>query len=137
MSAVTAWEGLEARYQTVTALKAVLLGEPTAIHQPPALYTALSRIDRTTAGQVTSMRYTFTSRLVVDWQSPADAELELLGLVNAIPAAIDADPTLGGRVNLARITEGPAGFIAIGGTNYRIIDYTIDVLEKGAYQSGI
>lgn len=133
------WAGLEERLLTVAGLKTVLLGEPSSVHEPPALYGALQDVTRTQAGQVTAMRYTFLLRLVIRWQERAEAEAELLSFINSIPAAVDADPLLGGRITmgLAKVTAGLAGFIELGGTTFRVCDFTADVLEKGAYQGGL
>lgn len=139
MSAVTMYQGLEERFKTIQGLTNILLGEPTAIHETPALYTALLRFDRTQHGQITAMRYTFIHRLTIAWQDGAEAEMQLLTLLNAIPASVDLSPTLGGRIveGLAKVTAGDSGFVRIGDTTYRICDFTGDVLEKAAVRSGL
>lgn len=133
------WAGLADCLETVSGLESVLLGEPSSVHEFPAVYGALQDVTRTQAGQVTAMRYTFLLRLVIRWQEREEAEAELLSYVNSIPAAVDADPLLGGAITqgLAKVTFGLAGFIELGGTTYRVLDFTADVLEKGAYQGGL
>jgi hypothetical protein len=137
VSALTIYEGLEACFQTIAGIKAVILGEPTAIHDPPALYSAYGSFDRlirnyAPATNLTGDTHIFMHRLVIRWQDNARAERELLSLITAIPDAVDADPRLGGRVakGLAKITRGESGFITIGSTKYRVVDYTSEVLTK-------
>jgi len=144
MSALTVYQGLEERFRTVSGLQNIILWEPTAAHALPALYTALERFERPMASQppadnVTAMRYFFTHRLVIQWQDNAAAEMQLLTLLNAIPAAVDADPKLGNRITSgnARISDGIAAYIKIGDTLYRIVDYTGEVLEKANRSSGL
>lgn len=133
------YQGLEERFKTIDGLTNIILGEPTAIQDAPALYTALARFERTQHGQVTAMRYTFTHRLVVQLQDNPQAEMQLLTLLNAIPASVDRSPTLGGRIveGVAKVTGGDTGYATIGKTLYRICDYTGDVLEKAAVRSGL
>lgn len=144
MSALTVYNGLAVRFATVSGLKAIILGEPTAAHETPCLYTAFERFERPMTGSppadnLVAMRYFFTHRLVIRWQDNAEAELTLLTLLNAIPAAVDADPHLGGVLNkgVARISNGIAGFALIGSTKYRVVDYGSDVLEKAARSSNL
>jgi hypothetical protein len=133
------WEGLAEQIATVDGLASVILGEPTATHDLPCVYGALNRFTRSQSGQITAMLYEFAIRLVIRWQDRQEAEAELLSLINAIPAAIDLDPTLGARIpmGLAKITAGDSGFVSIGGVLYRICDFTASVLEKGPVQGGL
>lgn len=139
MSATTVWAGLAERLQTVVGVENIILGEPSTAHALPCLYGALRSVTRSQDVQVTSVRYVFLLRLIVLWQERAEAEAELLSFVNSIPASIDADATLGGRLGsgMARVSNGTAGFMTMNGTVYRIIDFTADVLEKAGYRSGI
>ena len=140
MSALTVYTALEAKFQAIPGLKAVMLGEPTAIQTAPALYTALESWGSILPGEPqfrsvqNGTRYTFTHRLIVKWQDNDAAERELLSLVDAIPAAINSDPHLSGALSAggAKILTGEAGFVTIAKTLYRIVDYTSTVLEKGA-----
>ena len=139
MSAMTCYQGLELRFKTIAGLTNIILGEPTAIESTPALYTALARFERSQHGQVTAMRYIFTHRLVIVWQDNPQAEMQLLTLLNAIPASVDLSPTLEGRIveGLAKVTAGDAGYLEISGTLYRICDFSSDCLEKNAVRSGL
>lgn len=133
------YQGLEERFKTIAGLTNIILGEPTAIHATPALYTALAGFTRSQHGQITAMHYIFTHRLIVQWQDNPQAEMQLLTLLNAIPASVDVSPTLGGRIveGLAKVTAGDTGYIPIGETLYRICDFTSDILEKGPVRSGL
>lgn len=144
MSATTVYAGLAERLATVAGLKTIMLGEPTAIHEPPAIYTVFADFDRSFAGQppadnLTAMTYHFQHRLYLRWQDNEQATAQLLSYVNVIPAAIDADARLGGRLGrgIAKMTRGDAGFITVGGTKYLVCDFTSEVLEKNTRSSGI
>lgn len=134
-------EGLHERYATVAALrgKPLLAYEPQSIQETPTLYSLLASFERSQAGQITAMRYRVMSRLILQWQDQEQAELALLPFVNSIPAAVDQDQTLGGRVNsgLARIADAETGFVIISQIKYRCIDFYADVLTKSAWKSGI
>lgn len=136
MSATTVYAGILERLDTVDALVFKALGEPTSINALPAAYTALASFQRTQTGQQVEMRYQFTVRLVVRWVNPQEAEAELLELITATCAAFTQDPTLGGRVTRghAYVTDGITGILTIkvAGGDYRAVDITVDVLEKGA-----
>lgn len=133
------YQGLEERFKTIQGLTNIILGEPTSIQATPALYTALMRFERSQDGQVTAMRYTFTHRLIIQAQDGAQAEMQLLSLLNAIPASVDLSPTLGGRIvaGLAKVTAGDTGYMQVAETLYRICDFVGDILEKATVRSGI
>lgn len=138
MSAVTMYQGLEDRFRTINGIANIILGEPTSA-DAPMLYSAFLRFDRSQHGQVTAMRYFWIHRLVIPWQNNEQAEMQLLTFINAIPASVDLSPTLGGRIveGLAKVIAGDSGFDDIGGTKYRICDFTSDVLEKAVVRSGL
>ena len=132
MSAEIVYAGLAERFATIAGIKRVLLGEPSAAHDLPLIYSGLAGFTREQAGQVTGMRYRFQHRLVIRYQDSAAAERELLALIDAVPLAISADRQLGGRIasGLATITEAITGIAVIGGVSYRIADYTSETLVK-------
>lgn len=142
MSYVDAIAGLKGAVETVDGLNLVLDYEPTSFQRLPAVYLLLDSFSRSQAGQVTVMRYRVLCRLCVRWQDNEKAEWELIPFVNSIPAAIDQDPTLGGAItrgfaSVAEDANAIAGFVRIGGTMYRSLDVYVDIVDKGAYQSGI
>jgi hypothetical protein len=113
--------------------------EPRSIQTSPTLYTLLDGFVRDTSGQVTAMKFRILHRVCVQWQDNEQAEAELLSFVHALPAAVDADPTLGGLITkgIARISDGESGFIIISGTKYRSLDFFSDIPTKGTYRGGI
>lgn len=137
MSATLIYAELLQRYATIPGIKSFVLGEPTAVHECPAIYTAYVSFIRPLrntppARNLEGTEHTFTCRLVLNWTEPASAEAQLLDLITAIPDAIDADPHLNSSVpkGMASCRAGSAGYLTIGQTLYRIADYTITVLEK-------
>lgn len=137
MSATTVYEGLREAFSGIAGIKSVILGEPTAIHECPAIYTAYASFTRPLrntppARNLEGTEHVFTSRLIIQWTEPATAEAQLLDLATAIPDALDADPHLNGRLTkgMASCQAGTTGFLTISNALYRIVDYTITVLEK-------
>lgn len=137
MSALTIWQGLEERLRTVEGLQNVLLGEPSTVHEFPAVYAAYESFEHPLrnappARNLVGFDHTFGLRLVIRWVDNPQAEMQLLTLLDAIPLAVDADPKLGGRVRggMAYVSDGAAGFAEVGGVKHRVVDYTCRVLEK-------
>lgn len=128
-----------AQYDDNNVLVNILDYEPTALHTTPTLYMILDSATRVTHGNVTAMRERIRARLCIKWQDNEFAEEELMAFINSIPAAIDADPQLGNRINsgLAMVDELLGEYVSIGGVLYRVMNYFINVLDKGAYGSGI
>lgn len=137
--AVIIYQGLEECFRAIPGIRSVMLGEPTNDIETPAIWTAFLRFDRGTTGQVSAMSLLFIHRLTILWQDFQRAEMQLLTYVNAIPASVDANPQLSGRIpmGLSRITMGDAGFITIGNVKYRVLDFTSETMDKAAYKSGI
>ena len=129
MSAVTVWQGLEERLRTVDGLQNVLLGEPSSVHDWPAIYGAYERFTlplkiSPPARGIVGFDHVFVLRLCIQWVDNPQAEMQLLSLLTAIPLAIDADRKLAGRIGggMAHIDEGAAGFAEIGGVKCRVVD---------------
>lgn len=106
--------------------------EPAAIQKAPLMYSLLDEVDQTVTGMARGRRYRFMHRLVVVWVDNRQAEATILRYVDAIPAAIDADPSLGGVLGsgIARIVDQRAGWVTIGGALYRVLDSFSDTLDK-------
>lgn len=130
--------GIIARMQTISGINAVLGYEPTA-PDPPTMCVILDSFKRDWAGQVTTMPIRFVARIYFQWQEFEQAELQLDPFVNAVGAAIDADPQLGGMLTrgYAQVTDAKAGWISVGGVVYRILDTFIEAVDKAPYASGI
>lgn len=137
MSAVTVWVGLEERFKTIAGLSAIMLGEPTGIQTTPLLYAAYASADqvmRSTAParNLDGITHIFAVRLVFDYIDNPQSEMQLLTLADSVPAAINADPRLGNRLNggMARSTAAITGFATIAKKIYRILEFTVTVIEK-------
>lgn len=131
--------GVLERLNTIPALTGKCYGyEPTSI-DPPTCYVLLDGYQRALAGQITTMTYRLLARTCIRWQDNEQAELELDAYANSVPAAIDTDPQLAARLQkgVAKVTSAQAVFVSIGGTLYRALDTTIEVLEKDTFGSGI
>ncbi len=127
-------EGLHARFALVTPTLNLIVGEPTAIQEAPALYTLLEGYTRQYDEEVVRVTYRSLHRLCIRWQDNANAEWELAALTNAIPASVEADPRLGKRLYArgdSKVVAGEAGYTTIGGTEYRTLDFHSEVLEVG------
>lgn len=139
MSAVAVYQGLEERFKTVEGIKIFALGEPTAIHDAPELYTVGLRFERTlrnlppSQSTVSGTHYFMAHRLVFRFQDNAMAEMEVLAYIDAMLNAIDADPRLGGRLSnrlMAKIISADVGFSEISSTLYRVVDFTSETVYK-------
>lgn len=132
-------DGMHERLLTVPGINACLDYEPGQIDQPPIIYSLLDGFERSTTGKLTTMRYRILHRLVIAWQDNEQAERQLRSFVNAIPAAVDADAQLGGRIGsgLARIADAQAVWAKIGNPIWRCLDCYSEVVVKAPYKSGI
>lgn len=138
MSYATIKAGIITRLQTISGVNAVLGYEPTA-PDPPVMCVILQSYLRHQNGNQTYMKYRYIARLYLLWQEFQVAELALDPFVNSVGASIDADPQLGGalELGLAVVTDAKAGWVPVGGVQYRILDTFIEAGEKGGFQSGI
>lgn len=132
MSATTVWAGLQERFATLGGLKANELGEPSSINAVPALYSAYERFETELSMQVPATVHYFVHRLYLRWQDFPRAEAELLTWINAVINAVAADRHLGGRLTrgTATIASGQTGFVTVGSTKYRVVDFTSKTTEK-------
>jgi hypothetical protein len=139
VSYTTIIAALNTQLAAVSGIKSALTYEPKAVSDPPLVYSLLDSVRREQAGQLTVMRYRVLSRLCIRWQDNERAEQEIFPFVNSLPAAIDADPKLGGVIpsGMAYVTDIQAGFIPINGVQYRILDMYTEVVEKAPVRSGI
>lgn len=126
--------GLHERFEMVPGIRATLSEEPTTVQTSPLIYSLLDNMRREYGGgNMVTVRYRILHRLCIRWSDSRGAERELADFVNAIPAAIDADPQLGGALpnGQAMIEEGEAGWVTLGGTTYRSLDFYSNVWEAG------
>ena len=134
-------DALIARLKTIEGMgdESVLGYEPASVHRGPLMYVLFDGYTRSHAPQVTGMTYKLLVRVLVPWQDNEGSELLLDDTVNAIPAAIDADPRFLGltTINSAEVTDAVGVFVNVGGALCRAHDVTVEVLEKGPYQGGL
>ena len=142
MSYETVLAGLHVRFATVTtprAIAAILAYEPTAVQEYPLLYSLLDsfevkevRVDPGTAAMVTTIVWRTAHRLCLRWQDSEECEKELRAFADSILTAVNPYPFLGGALTSgnARITEGDTGWVTIGTTECRYLDFYSMVTEK-------
>lgn len=135
---------LQARLETVSGLKDVQCGAPTAVHDTPMAFFLYGNGSRPPGGQVKIDTYVVQIRVLVQWQDNKEAELELAPFVNSIPDAFKPYPgpsggnylaTLDGTVTDSRITDirsasGPDGFYQVSDTIYRSILFELTCTDK-------
>jgi hypothetical protein len=133
VSYATVLAGMTERLQTLTGLKAVLDYVPKTIQTTPLAYSLLESVDIRQSGQVTTREYRILHRIVFVWQDNEGAELELIPYVDLAPAAVRADPHLGGRIvsGYAEIVRVEGGWVTIGNIEYRVLDCHSHVVVKG------
>lgn len=137
MSAVLIWQGLEERFRAIEGLRAIMLGEPTTVQETPLLYAAYASASQVMRSQAPARNldgivHEFAVRIVFDYQSNPDAEMQLLTLADSVPYAINLDSRLGGRLTsgVASCSSAITGFIQISSKLYRILEYQVTVTEK-------
>jgi hypothetical protein len=119
---------IRATLASVPGMAVSVIGEPTAIHATPAVFTSFDRMDRDTGGEGSAQRieWRWTHILAIQWHDYEQSEMKLLGLVNAVCAAIEQNDGLGGLLGggVIQITAGDAGYTEVGGTTYRTCEFT-------------
>jgi hypothetical protein len=127
--------GIKTAIAGVTGIKKVINGLPTSPQNLPLCYLEASSGERSQAGQLTANKYRVIATVCVPWQDNTLAEDQIAPFINTVPAAIDANPALSGAVNLAKVTEWRTDVRAIAETQCRVIDFTIEVLDKAPYRT--
>lgn len=129
-------EGLNERFATVAAIAVILDHEPTAVHETPLIYSILDSFERSVQGTHVRTTYRTLHRLCLAWQDSATTEAQLRALVDAVPEAVEDSPKLGGRMRPgdAQIEMGEAGWVRIGETTCRYIDFVSTVVELSRYR---
>ena len=138
MSALTCWEGIKERLETIAGLGDVLLGEPRGALDKPAIYGLYESFDTALqssppAKNLRGKAHTFSLYLTISWVDQAVGETQLLTLLDQVTDAIEDDPHLGGRVpnGAASCSKGQSGYNTVG-SRFRMLRYTVTVVEKRA-----
>ncbi len=138
MSYATILAAIHERLETVGGIEAILVGEPATVQVSSLIYSMLRSFTRESQGTTVKITYRTRHRLCIRYENPPKAEEALIGFVNTIPAAICA-PRKWGRIpgGDMTITLGEAGFVTIGGIEYRSLDFTSEVIEFAALGGSI
>ncbi len=139
MSYVAAAAGLKTvliGLRTAGGLRAVIKGEPGTAHALPLAFMEADSGTRSIAGQLTINTYRTRVSVLVAFQDNVLAEDALEPWVNDLSAAIDADATLGGAVNLAQVVDWVADHYDIGEVKTRRLFFIVQMMEKSAYRGG-
>lgn len=132
MSYATVLAGLHVCFATVSGINAILDYVPTSIPDPPILYSVFDNLSITRSGQIEAKHYRIQHRMVFRWQDNEQAEQEIIPFIDSIPAAVAADPHLGGALvsGYSEIESCEGGWIDIGGVTYRVLDFYSETLAK-------
>jgi len=139
VSYVTAAAGLRTALvglRTAGGLRAVLKGQPGTGHALPLAFLEADNGIRSIAGQLTVNTYRIRVSVLVAFQDNVLAEDALEPWINDLPAAIDADATLGGAVNIAQVVDWTADYFDIGEVKTRRAFFTVEIKDKSAYRGG-
>lgn len=124
-------EAVKTRLAAVSGISYVVIGEPTTVQDTPMMFLQRDGGGRNVdAGGRAKAKHRIMAVLVVRWQDNATAEAQVSALIDPIYGAFDADPTLGGLNGWAQVTEDDAGYLQIGKTTYRTVEFTIVVEES-------
>jgi hypothetical protein len=139
VSTLTIAEAIEAALAAVEGLTRVQIGELATYHAgSPVATITLAGQGFSAPGQISARRPRYLVRVWLLSQDFTEAERDLLTLADRVVTAIEADPQLGGAVvsGLARIIEQTSGWAVVAGSQpHRILDTTIEVVNKVAYGS--
>lgn len=121
-----------ARAGLVVALKTVLdrvYDYPYAQPSPPMAHVSLENVQYDEALQGSADRYSFKIRVLVGRADDRSAVIAMDPYLTSVPAAINADPTLGGSVDSARIEEAQNyGVYQVAETALLGIEFTVDII---------
>jgi hypothetical protein len=143
VSYLAAIENLRSTIAAIPGISVVRVGFPSSVQRTPLVYLEADSGDRNAAGQLTANTYRIIASLCVPMQDNTAAESQIAPFINSLPAAIDINATLDGACNIAKVTGWRTDVRPIGGQSgeaanmYRIVDFTVSILDKGAYRGGI
>jgi hypothetical protein len=128
-------DSISAVYRQAHGLTAAITYEPRAVQAPPLVYSLLDSFTRTETAAQSETRYRILSRVVIQWRDTETAEQALMEYADTLPALIAADPQLGGLISRGRahVTDAITGFLLIDGTECRVLDLFVEVMDKVAH----
>ena len=130
MSCETVLTGLQACLLRVPGLRTVLAYEPAAFDDPPMAYITPDKGTLEHGVQSITTLYSMNARVVVRWTSNEYAALQVIRFIDSVPAAVRADPMLGGHAQYARVTDFEVGFVDAGNVRYHVVDFTVTIKGK-------
>lgn len=104
------------------------IGEPSAVHRAPFLYSLVDRWEDKSAGRVPAADYSGFHRVAFKYlpgtETAAKSERQLIALLPALVEAVNSDKRLGGLLvrGYARIIRAEAGYDLVGSTVHRVLD---------------
>ncbi len=133
MSYSTVLTELDRRIGTVAGIAVVLDYEPTVIQTTPTCYSLLDSVKRSYGGNVVTLTYRVLHRLCLQWVETEQAEQEVIPFVNSVPKALDSSGIRAGDVIVTNID---AGWMSIGETLYRTLDFYSETIEYAGLGNG-
>lgn len=122
---------LKAAYESVSGMGPVLSYEPRSFQGFPCIFTVLERTEWRQMGMGGSQRlpvYSLTSTLVLPLQDDEESEGDAVALVDAVPAAVHADMTLGGVLDGGAnciVADCEPEYIEANGVKYRALRFSV------------
>ena len=132
--------GLKANQEQLvpTDLKVVLDYEPNQISggASPLVYFILKDLKLTPpTNQEIEVVYTVGMRLVVQYTNNQTAEQQVAALIPKVLSTLGKDLDCGESVQdgYVSIIDGVAGYLTIGATRYRVVDFTLQIVERVSF----
>lgn len=130
-------DALHRYLQDVPGIKAVLSYEPQSAQVWPLIYSLLDEVPMNVTGQVETRDYAVIHRLCGPWQGAERMEAVLAELVDPVLDALRraAWTRLDGLIpsGMVQLDTVRAGFLPIGGTLCRVVDFRTITKVKNAH----
>ncbi len=133
MSYSTVLTELHRRIATVSGIVKVLDFEPSAVTDFPTCYSLLDSVRRAYGGTAVTLTYRVLHRLCFRWVDNEQAEQEVIPFVNSVPKALDSIGISAGDIV---VTNVDAGWMSIGDTLYRTLDFYSETVEYAGLGNG-
>ncbi len=132
MSYAEVLTGLRECLATVPGIVAVLDHTPTSVQATPILFSVPDTCEVHRSGQTVTKEYRTNHYLVFRWQNPMQAAHEMLPFLDSVPAAVEADPHLGGHLpnGYAEIAEWEVMWLEIANVAYLAVRFQSIAIER-------